>query len=194
VSLRIAGDAVEEARIREFSTRKLVYTAPDVSFDTKVENVGNVFVRPHGLVEITNMFGTKVGTVAVNDGGAPVFPGEHRVYTVDWKSDSFAIGRYQAVVSLSYGDDLKKTITATASFWIVPLKFIAIVAFSLLVVILALYLGMRTYIRRTLRSMGVNDTQSADTKRSGSSRLPVVILAVILLVIMLGAVAFLLAA
>jgi len=56
INLRISGDVFEEARIREFRTDRAMYSTPDVTFITRVENVGNVLIRPRGPLEITDFF------------------------------------------------------------------------------------------------------------------------------------------
>ncbi len=162
ISLKIAGDVIEEAQLREFSTDKLVYGAAEVKFTSRVENKGNVLERPHGLIEVTDMFGKKVTTINVNDSASPVFPGSDRSYPVTWTSEEFAFGRYQAVVSLVYGDSARKTISAATSFWILPLKPILTLIGVLLALVLALYVGIRFYIRNTLRSMGATPGRMTD--------------------------------
>ncbi len=154
IDLKLPGDVVEDAQLREFSTKQFIYGTPAVAFSAKVSNLGNVLARPTGVIEITDMFGKKVGTVNINETAAPVFPGSDRSYAASWDSDSFAFGRYQAVLSLVYGDQERKTISATASFWILPLKPILFVAGFLLGLILAIFIAVRVYIRRTLRVMG----------------------------------------
>jgi hypothetical protein len=161
VSIRIAGDIAEEARLREFSTDKLIYGEPTVAFHSKVENLGNVLVRPLGLIEVTNMFGKKIATMRVNDSGASVFPTQERVYTNDWAYEDFAFGRYQAVVSLVYGDEARKTISGTTSFWVLPFKPIMIILGSVLGVALVLFFLIRSYIMRKLRQMGVSPKNQA---------------------------------
>lgn len=197
ISLRISGDVLEEARLREFSTDKLVYDVANVAFIARVEDLGNVLERPHGIIEINNMFGKSVATIRVNDAGAPVFPGEERTYTTAWEYDGVAFGRYQAIVSLSYGEDEKKTISATTSFWVLPLKPIMIGLGILLAVVLALYAFMRMYIRKQLRSMGVSSGKQADVdmygrrySRSGS-RLIMTVLGIFLLCVLALAALFL---
>lgn len=162
ISLKIAGDVVEDAQLREFSTDKFVYGVPTVAFSARVENRSNVLARPHGLVEVSDMFGKKVATLNVNDAAAPVFPGSDRSYRIDWQSDEFAFGRYQAIVSLVYGDSARKTITGATSFWVLPLKPILVVLGVLAALILGLYLSIRSYIRKTLRSMGATPGRMTD--------------------------------
>ena len=194
INLQIAGDIVENARLREFSTNRILYGSPAVSFTAKVENLGNVLVRPRGLVEITDMSGKQVASLPVNDALAPVFPGAVRSYALDWKDDGFAIGRYQATLSLSYGSDAKRTISATTSFWVVPFKLAASIIGALLVIILVVYFWVRTYLRKQLKSMrGTSEPNSADAGyygkkygKSNSRALLVTIVALLLCVLLLA--------
>jgi hypothetical protein len=196
VSLKIAGDIHEEAQLREFSTDKTVYGSAVVNFGTKIENLGNVLVRPHGTIQITDMFGKQVASVDANGNLAPVFPGSTRKYSTIWNKDGFAFGRYEAVASFSYGDTDKKTISATTSFWVLPLKPIAIILGVILVLILGMYFAIRMYIRRKLRDMGIaadsNDANYYARKyqRSGS-RMIVVTLIVFVVCVLFLAVLFL---
>lgn len=186
VSLKIAGDVREEAQLREFSTEKIIYGTADVDLTSKIENLGNVLVRPHGTINITDMFGREVASVEVNATAAPVFPNSTRKYSATWTSDGFVFGRYQAVAAFSYGDTEAKTISGTTSFWILPIKPIAILLGLLLLVIVGMYIAIRLYIRRKLNDMGIS-SQSKDAnyyarkyQRSGS-RIIVITLSVFLL-------------
>jgi hypothetical protein len=67
VSIRVAGDVSEGAEIRQFSTDQFVYGSTDVNFTLRIENLGNVLVRPSGPLEITNMFGKTVATLVFNE-------------------------------------------------------------------------------------------------------------------------------
>jgi hypothetical protein len=197
LSLRIAGDILEEARLREFSSDKLIYNEAKVRFTERVEDLGNVLIRPHGLIEISDMFGKSIAQIRVNDAGSPVFPGEDRTYATAWEYDGFAFGRYQAVVSLSYGDEEKKTISGTTSFWILPLKPILTGLGIVLALVIALYLLMRMYIRRQLRDMGVSSGKRADVDMYGrranrsSSRLIMAVIGIFLVCIVILGVLFL---
>jgi hypothetical protein len=155
INLRVAGEATEDAQLREFSTGHIVYgSASNVDLNVRVENLGNVLVRPRGLVEITDMRGSKVDVLKVNDSAGGVFPKTDKTFTSVWSYDGFAIGRYQAVVSLVYGDDGNKTISAATSFWVLPLKPILTVLGSIFAILLVLYIFVRMYISRKLREMG----------------------------------------
>jgi hypothetical protein len=162
VSLRIAGDVVEEARVRSFSTDRLIYNQPRVRFTTNVENMGNVLVRPYGQIKIVNMTGREVGTVRVNENVSHVFPLSERSYDTVWERDGFAFGRYQAMVSLVYGEDGRRTITGTASFWILPVKPILYTIGGFLAMVLVMFFFVRMYIRKKLREVGVPVVKRGD--------------------------------
>ena len=178
VSLRVEGNVIESARIRSFSTDKLLYSnsKPVVAFTTRVENPGNVLIRPHGILEIFNMFGKKVDTLSVNNSLGGVFPGTTHSYAVTWDNKDFAIGRYQATVSLLYGEPGAETTTsAVVSFWVLPLNVLLPVIAIFGFLVLAVYVGVRMHIRRTLERYQVVGRRSSVRRRdSGTSKLAVV--------------------
>jgi hypothetical protein len=193
ISLTIPGNAHEDAKLQEFSTGKVVYGSSKVDFNTKVENLGNVLVRPHGVIDISDMFGRKVATIAVNDSAAPVFPASERVYLTNWQSDSFVFGRYEAVGSFSYGDTEKKTISGITSFWILPLKPILIFLGTILGLILLMYISVKMYITKKLRDMGAAPGGRADTQyyakkyqRSGSRLVVTTLVVFLFCIVFLG--------
>jgi len=155
ISIRVSGEAIETATIRQFSTGKFLYGSQDVDFNVRIENAGNVLVRPAGPLEVFNSLGRQVGTVNFNDGRAGVFPGETREFTeLEWIGDSVGFGRYEAILSATYGDaGAKKTISSTVTFWILPLNIILPALGTLAVILLVTILGVRMYIKRTLAQM-----------------------------------------
>jgi hypothetical protein len=177
ISIRIHGDVVENARIRSFSTDHLLYNKPVVTFTTRVENPGNVLIRPRGPLEVMNMFGKRVEIMTVNDAKGGVFPGTTRAYDLTWKSNDFAIGRYQGIVSLVYGEEgSETTVSATVSFWVLPLGIILPILGVLAFTVLVIYFGVRLHIRRTLeRYQGRTPSRAVYRRRtSGVTKLTVV--------------------
>lgn len=178
VSIRISGDVIESARIREFSTDKLLYSSPDVKFLARIENPGNVLVRPRGPLSISNMFGKQVALLTVNDTLGGVFPGTTRPYEISWSGEGLGFGRYQAVLGLSYGeDDARGSISGTVSFWVLPTKVILPILGVLSLLILVIYLGVKLYIRRALDELSTTSGRRVVARRrkdSGLSRLMMV--------------------
>jgi hypothetical protein len=193
VSLKVPGDVQENAQLREFSTDKTIYGSPNVDLTAKIENLGNVFVRPQGVVTITDMFGRSVATINVNNSLAPVFPASTRKYSITWDSEDFAFGRYEAVASFAYGDVEKKTISGTTSFWVLPIKAISIVLGVLLALIIGMYAMIRLYIRRKLADMGISsESRDADYyarkyQRSGSRMIVVTLIVFLVCILFLAA-------
>ncbi len=123
VSIRISGAVLDSARIRSFSTDKLLYSKKDVAFTARIENQGNILIRPRGPVTITSMFGTDPEGFLVNESLAGVFPGTMRDIEFSWQSDGIGFGRYEAVLALVYeGDGGQRTIDASLVFWVFPAK------------------------------------------------------------------------
>jgi hypothetical protein len=177
LSIQIAGDVVEDVQIREFATGKAVYTDPIIDFLVKVTNNGTVIARPVGFIEVFNMLGTKVGTVNVNEGGTgAALPGADRLYTAEWAGEGFHFGRYEAVVSLSYGSQMRSTISRTHTFWIVPMKELAIVLGGFLALLIAAYLGVRSYIRRELRKAGHTKSRSVAAQSTFAAKVSKVLI------------------
>lgn len=152
--IRVTGELQEAAEIRQFSTEKYFYGSKMVKFLARVENKGNSLIRPVGPVVIKNMFGKTVETLSFNESGAGVFPYKTREFYLDWKDENPGFGRYEAELSLVYGvEGSKKTMTSTTVFWILPMNIILPALIALLVIFLAIYIGVRVYIKRTLNIM-----------------------------------------
>jgi hypothetical protein len=180
VLLQIAGKADERADIREFKTDKNTYDTPfTVNFSTKIQNLGNVHVKPMGVIEITDMFGKKVATLTVNDKGGNILPKSTRLFSSTWK-DNFGFGRYRAVLALSYGTPAdkggegRKTLTMFWYFWVMPMKILVSVGASLLVFIALFIVFLRVYRRLAVKSamkrMGVKSGQILEKKKTFSAK------------------------
>ena len=180
VSIRVSGEAVESASIRQFSTGKFLYGSQNVDFNIRIENAGNVLVRPTGPLEITNSLGRNVGTVNFNQDRAGVFPGETREFAdVNWLGDGIGFGRYEARVTPVYGEDgARKTMSSTVTFWILPLNIIGPAVAVLGVLLLATVIGVRMYIKRALAHM-TTGRRLARRKQGGSSNTLLVTVAVL---------------
>jgi len=150
ISLRVAGDIAEEAMLREFRTDKIIYGKPEVNFITKIENLGNVIVKPRGPVEITNMFGKKVATLKMNESAGAVLPKEVRKFETLWQDNGLAFGKYEAVMSLGYGEDGRKTISAALGFWVLPGKLIGFTLGGIAFLFLLIFVAVKLYVKRKL--------------------------------------------
>lgn len=180
ISIRVSGDAVETASIRQFSTGKFLYGSQNIDFNARIENAGNVLVRPVGPLQIYNSLGKQVGDVIFNEDRAGVFPGKTREFNeITWVGDSVGFGRYEAVLSAVYGDDgARKTMSSTVTFWVLPLNIIGPAAAVLGVLLLATIIGVRVYINRALAQMSTG-RRLVRRKQKGSSNTLLLVVALL---------------
>lgn len=171
VSIRVSGDAVEEADIRQFSTSKFFYGSQNVDFEVRIENKGNVLVRPSGPLEIYNMLGNKVGSLIFNEEQFAVFPHDTREFKdIKWEGNSVGFGRYEAILSPVYGEEgAKRTMSSTVTFWILPWSIIGPALGVLAFILLIVFVFVRLYIRRSLAHLNHGRRIVPRRKRGGSS-------------------------
>jgi len=151
--IRVAGDIDEGARLREFRTTAGWLSKPQTEFLIRLQNTGNVHLRPRGRITVHNMWGRERGVIELSPDGqfGNVLPDSTRRFNYGWEGDlSFAdIGRYTAELELSYGDS-GRTITDRVTFWIMPLQPLAIGMGALLLFLVVLFLAVRSYVRRAI--------------------------------------------
>jgi hypothetical protein len=169
ISIRINGDIVDDARIRSFSTDKLFYSSKNVAFLAKLENQGNILIRPRGPLEIQSMFGGKPYVMTVNENLAGVFPGTVRELAFEWNEEGLGFGRYEAVLALSYdADQGQKTIDSSLVFWVFPLNVLLPLIGGFITIILLGYFLTRYYIRQAvMRAQGSRRIVSPRNRRGG---------------------------
>lgn len=149
---QMTGDIVEDTRIREFLSERFVYGSPDVTFRIAVENLGNTFSRPQGVIDITDMFGKKVAMLPVNKEGSGVFPGDKRDYLIRWQPEGLTLGRFDAVLALAVPlvDGGNQTISSVTQFWVLPMKILGPILAGLLAFVIVFYVLLKLYIRKQL--------------------------------------------
>lgn len=165
IFVRIKGEVIESGRIREFTTDHDLYQETKADFRLRLENTGNTHIKPMGDVTIFNMWGKERGKVLINQDAnfGHVLPNSIRRFEFSWEGveSLFDLGRYSAVVTLSYGEEGKKSISATTFFWYVPLVPVSIALGSIAVFLLLLSWFIRRYIKRALMleraRLGVSD-------------------------------------
>ena len=182
LSIRVAGDVVEQASIRQFSTGKFIYSAQDVDFNVKIENNGNVLVRPAGPLVIHNSLGKRVGELTFNESRAGVFPGKTREFAdVNWIGDGAGFGRYEAILSPVYGDQgAYKTMSNTVTFWILPLNILGPALGALAFILLVTIIGVKLYVRRALAQVNAGRRMIRRKGQGGSSATLLVVVSVLI--------------
>ena len=185
LSIQVGGDYVEAVKIREFSTGQNTYVEPNVDFTVLVTNSGTVAQKPVGFIEIRDMLGNDVAKIDVNEEQGRALPKSERAFREEWSDESLRIGRYDATVSLVYGQQEKTTISRDVSFWIVPTKTLGIIAGVLLAGFVIFYLLVRMYVRRQLKKAGVaSKKKQSRREKSFGERLAVVMIVILTLTLL----------
>lgn len=167
--LRIEGQIRELAAIASFTVKNgATVTRLPTTFDLRIQNSGNVHIRPQGKITIKNLFGGETETLSLNDTNGAVLPNSIRMFDASWKktSDSdtrlgffgelkqqwsnFAIGPYTATANLTYGTN-GQSLVATAKVTVIPWQLLLVELLVLVIVILAVVYGVRAYNRAIIR-------------------------------------------
>ncbi len=147
ILLNVRGDVTEEAFLREFSTKRTLYTSPEVEFNLFLRNEGNTHIQPRGTIKIYNQWNKEVETIFVNRNTefGNILPQSGRRWSFQWDGrDSFLeAGRYKASLTLVYGEEAVQLIDQDIYFWIIPLDIVVtllgVVLFLLLIITVADY-------------------------------------------------------
>ncbi len=157
ISIRIAGDALESARIRQFSTSQYIYGKTNVDFNVRIENEGNTLIKPIGPLEVKNMFGKQVAMLKFNESQAAIFPktGRNpegtREFEINWTDESPGFGRYEALLSVVYGEQGSiNTISSTVTFWVLPMNIVTPALIGLSVLFLVIFVTVKVYVKRSM--------------------------------------------
>ena len=162
--LRVTGDVKELGDIRSFRTTERLLEFPEVTFELRFENKGNVHIQPQGQIEILNMWGQKRGIVPINRDTmfGNVLPESVRKYSFTWTGDwSWAdIGRYKAVATLAYGENGRQFAHRETTFWVIPWKILGGVVLFIFGFVALFTWAVKLYIRKVLSMAGVRSNQS----------------------------------
>lgn len=159
VFLRVTGDVVESGDIRSFRAIDSFVEKPEVDFELRFENKGNVHILPQGEIKISNMWGQERGIIPVNRETmfGNVLPNSVRNYSFSWKGEwSLAdMGRYSAVATLGYGYEQKQFASSETYFWVIPWKGVTLVLLVIFGFFAFFTWALKLYVRKMLSMAGV---------------------------------------
>lgn len=116
------------------------------------------------------MFGKRVALLSMNESQAGVFPFTKRVFNITWEDDGVGFGRYEATLSMVYGEQGRQaSMSSTVSFWVLPMNIITPALIILAILLLAAYFGVRMYVRRTIATMSGGRRLVRRRPRSGGT-------------------------
>lgn len=123
----------EEGKIRSLTFDNSLLTFPQ-KLDLRFENTGNIDVTPHGIIEIYDIFGRRVGRGIINEDSAATLPESIRKYTVSVNNESNLIlpGPYIVKTSVNFGISEKKISSLSNFFYLGLPYFVLIIVVPLL--------------------------------------------------------------
>ena len=129
--IRTGDELDEDISLLEFQTTHKFYENPDITFNTSLQNTGNVHVKPTGIIVLTNMFGQELATIEFNPTRKALIRDSVATYISEWESNylltdegKLAIGPITAELTLYYKSESPgyHPITAETDFWIFQWK------------------------------------------------------------------------
>ncbi len=135
----VEGPINEEAYIREFEFKKFQEFGP-VPFSFLIRNQSDIHIRPMMNIDIFNMLGQKVDSIKVE--GNNIFPLNARDFAGKWDR-VWGFGLYTAKLTAAYGTS-GQVATASANFWIIPVRIILAILFTILLLV-AVVIAVKRY-------------------------------------------------
>jgi hypothetical protein len=118
------GNTIKEGNLESFFSRLPIFWSRKAVMGIKYKNTGTVHLAPDGMVRIRNIFGVVVDQIPFRDWF--VYRESFRTREVTWKP-RFALGRYTADLEFHDAAHPNEPVTASASFWILPIVPILVV-------------------------------------------------------------------
>jgi len=156
IMLTVRGETTESGEIREFSTDKSVYGRADVNFSVRFTNTGNVHLQPRGDIVIYDQWNKEKDRININHQSefGNVLPQSTRQWQYVWTKGNglLEMGRYRAMLVLSFGETSYETASQSLYFWKMnfPVLFGFLGGLAFLIILLVFLL--RLYIRRAVKN------------------------------------------
>jgi hypothetical protein len=131
-------------KLEKFSVDRFVKKASEGGIIVSLKNPGEDPVVPDGEIIFYNSKGIEIGAVDVNSEQTVIEAGEEKVFNLTVPND-MKMGKYKALLTVTYGKEQVTSLNDTAFFYILPLKILLITFFCVLfsTLLLALYLHRR---------------------------------------------------
>jgi len=131
--VRVNGNIVENATVKKFQPANKLAEYGPITIDTQIINYSDSHIRPLGTVTIKNLFGQTVATQTLEEHN--IFPEATRDFT-NTLGKKLMFGPYTAELKATYGTTNNLTLFASASFFVLPWKIVAVVMLAIVVAVL----------------------------------------------------------
>lgn len=133
------GERQEVLSLKDFrlaKPQKLYFNLP-IDFKVLVENQGNVYLQPKGLIKIKSFYGSAKANLAVNPQQGRILPQSEREFIPVWFGQKIALGRYTAELELFYGQE-NKVVRDRVTFWLFTWPAVVLLLGVILVLVIIL--------------------------------------------------------
>jgi hypothetical protein len=146
ILIKIGSEFVENAELLKFESDKNFYEYPDITFDTRIKNLGDTHITPTGEIILTNIFNQEVATIPFNPNSQSVLRENIGNYETRWdlgsfltKDNALVLGPIKAKLIVTYRSFQPgfAPLTSEISFWVIPWKII-LIALATIVAILVI--------------------------------------------------------
>jgi len=163
-------NTVRELSVPSFHLPRVVSEFLPVEFETKIQNMGNSYIVPHGNIFIDGQGKKDLVVLPLNPNGLAILPDTTRTLhvawddgfpirneqgklTVDWSRMShLRMGRYTAHLLLVYDNGTHDVpIESSVSFWVIPVRLIALVVTIPLLPSLLVFFLMQLRLKRVMQ-------------------------------------------
>ena len=136
---------------------KYIFWNSPIRLYTRFENLGNVYIKPTGLLEVYNMFDQKEAVIQINNGFNNVLPSTVRKFENIWDPPKYLgfiprIGRFRVESVVIYNNPTITTKVPPFYFWIIPYKFLIAVIGGFVVFCLVIYSFLQLYKKKAIHS------------------------------------------
>lgn len=183
VLVRVEGEVRESAAIASFTTGsgKTGFHRLPIDFSVRIQNSGNVHVRPNGSITIRNMLGGTTTILPVNTTQGAVLPASVRKFEAVWEKSSltgksnffkefayewqnFALGPYTASLTMTYGLDNSRTLTSTVRFFVFPWRVLLMTVILLVLIIWLIVMSVKRY-NKMIIARAASGSKPVNTKK-----------------------------
>ena len=161
--IEVADDRTSYLQLRSFATDRFISNVAASAFSYTIENPSDTPLTPGGEIIIYNRSGHEVGSVPANPDRIEILPGSAHTFSLPI-SDTAEWGRHRAHLTVTYGDGQRASLTDTIFFYHVPLLWLSLIFFVLLLVSVVF---SYTLHRRYYRSVTPDAAISIPLRRRG---------------------------
>jgi len=147
VLIQIGDEFVENAELLDFSASNNFYECPDLTFYTRIKNLGDTHITPVGEIVLTNIFNQEITSIPFNPNGQSILRDNTGNYETTWNLGSFltkdkaiVLGPIKAKLIVTYRSFQPgfAPLTSEISFWILPWKLISIALIAIITIIVVI--------------------------------------------------------